>query len=185
MKPELYKTIKDHPDYEVSNYGNVRSWKNGSHGKRDYPKQLRSAPSKNGYFTVSLSVNGKKKTETVHQLVLKAFIGAKPKDYDACHNDGDKLNNNIDNLRWDTRKNNHADKKKHGTSQVGSNHGMSKLTESDIPKIFALRKSGLVLSEIGDIFGVVLTTIRRILNGETWSHANPTTTPTQGEECLK
>lgn len=72
---------------------------------------------KNGwYFTANLiDENGNKKTARVHRLVAKAFIGEIPKGYHVHHKDGNRQNNNVDNLEiihpqkhWhETEKHNH------------------------------------------------------------------------------
>ena len=47
-----------------------------------------------------------------------------------CHNDGNKHNNKLSNLRWDTATANQLDKNKHGTSNKGTKH-----TQTTINKI--------------------------------------------------
>lgn len=54
------------------------------------------------------------RTYQVHALVLEAFIGPRPSGMVCCHNDGDPLNNSVDNLRWDTQASNILDIVKHG-----------------------------------------------------------------------
>lgn len=49
----------------------------------------------------------------LHDLVLAAFHGPKPKGLQACHNDGDKLNNHFSNLRYDTCQANIDDRERH------------------------------------------------------------------------
>ena len=50
----------------------------------------------------------------------------------ACHNDGNRLNCKLENLRWDTISNNHKDKRIHGTWQIGEKANNSKYTEKII-----------------------------------------------------
>lgn len=52
----------------------------------------------------------------------------------------------------------------------GSKHGSAKLTEEDIPKIFAMRKTGAVLREIAEAFGISITNASDILARKTWKH---------------
>ena len=77
-----------------------------------------------------------------------------------CHLDGDRSNNRLDNLRYDTRKNNHADKWKHGTMARGELCGHSKLKESDILEI---RRSKLSPLELARQFNVTVHNIYAIL----------------------
>lgn len=61
----------------------------------------------------------------IHRLVLAAFVGAPPEGLIGCHNDGNKLNNHVSNLRWDTYSSNMLDAVKHGTrgNQTHCKHG--------------------------------------------------------------
>lgn len=47
--------------------------------------------------------------------MLEAFRGISSDGMHACHNDGDKLNNSLPNLRWDTPSENEQDKVRSGT----------------------------------------------------------------------
>lgn len=52
----------------------------------------------------------------------------------------------------------------------GSKHGRAKLTEEDIPKIFAMRRSGALLREIASEFKISIGTLSAVLDGKTWKH---------------
>jgi hypothetical protein len=69
-------------------------------------------------------VGGANRGSTVNRLVALAFHGLPPNPTDhACHNDGNKLNNSADNIRWDTPSGNAADKLIHGTNwQLNKTH---------------------------------------------------------------
>lgn len=58
--------------------------------------------SKNGYFSYNLTLpNGTKKRCYAHRLVAEAFIEHLDKEKNQInHIDGNKLNNNVDNLEW-------------------------------------------------------------------------------------
>lgn len=92
---EKWITIREHPNYEVSNRGNVRNKRNGYILK---PQLNR----KDGYHRVSL--NGKR--YYVHRLVADAFFDGEHQEMDVNHIDGNKLNNDLTNLEWYTRKEN-------------------------------------------------------------------------------
>lgn len=57
----------------------------------------------------------------IHRLVLMTFVGPCPEGMEACHLDGDVLNNGVENLRWDTHESNMGDKKEHGTMEHNKN----------------------------------------------------------------
>lgn len=109
--------------YEVSDLGRVRSLdryvqRNGgcASGRPMRLKGiiLKPRPMKSGHLQVNLGKNGISRNELIHQLVLIAFVGPRPKGMEGCHEDGDPSNNNLDNLRWDTRSGNNLDKVRHG-----------------------------------------------------------------------
>lgn len=106
--------------YEVSNHGRLRSldrivYAGQGRTRRHSGGNLNPAKGDTGYLEVRLSREGKSKIHKVHRLVLAAFVGPCPPGMEGCHNDGDRMNANLDNLRWDTRVGNFADKELHGT----------------------------------------------------------------------
>lgn len=106
-KRELWKSIFGYEDtYQVSDIGNVRNIKTG--------KLMKLSKIANGnYLTVGLSRNNKQKHFYVHRLVLSAFIGESPIGWQACHNDGNSLNNALKNIRWGTCFSNAMDRSNH------------------------------------------------------------------------
>jgi len=104
MIPEMFRSVVGFPLYEVSNYGNFRTWKphqKQTKKKRDFPKRLKMKKSGNGYYHYCFQQDGKTRMKRVHILVLETFVGNRPEGYQGCHNDGNPANNHIDNLRWD------------------------------------------------------------------------------------
>lgn len=62
-----------------------------------------------GYPSAVVQIDGETFTIKVHVEVLTAFVSPRPHGFDACHNDGDKENNILGNLRWDSRSENMYD----------------------------------------------------------------------------
>jgi len=145
--------------YEVSNHGEIRSKKTGQIKKQTIGKD--------GRPYCGLWVNNKQKIIRPHKLVLEAFVGEKPKGMECCHNDGNHQNNNLNNLRWDTPKNNHADKLKHGTSNTGERCNWAKLT---LEQVKSIRQDDRLQRVIAEEYGVLQNTISRIKNGKRWQH---------------
>lgn len=113
--------------YEVSNMGRVRSLDRVSCGVRVKGRLMKPYPDNKDhpYAMLTLQSGGRKGTPgcriefpMVHKLVLEAFVGPRPPGLEACHNDGDGMNNRLTNLRWDTHKANMADQFRHGTKNV-------------------------------------------------------------------
>lgn len=106
--------------YEVSSLGRVRSLthtiRRADGGEWTYRgRVLKAGPTTKGYLFVTFSRGAERHMRKVHRLVLEAFVGPCPEGMEGCHNDGDKTNNQISNLRWDTRSANAKDRVKHGT----------------------------------------------------------------------
>lgn len=164
---EIWKKVPDFPKYEVSSLGRVRRCVGGTStyaGKILKPKMHRF-----GYPRVTLRENNVPRDFEVSRLMALVFLGKPPTSkHQAAHNDGNPKNNVLGNIRWATPKENNADKFRHGTAPIGSNNGMSKITERDAIKIRALRKRGLKLKEIGDKFGLSFQAISKIVNNQRW-----------------
>lgn len=157
----IWKHVPSFPVYEVSEYGLVRS-------NRGILKMSYSAE---GYPKVSLRYNGKYYSRTVHVLVCEAFHGPKPTDkHEVCHSDGSKDNNNYKNLRWDTRKNNIADARKHGTFQRGERQGSAKLTDKKVLEIRRRHKKGERAIDLAKEFKMSKSMIHYVVNRHNWKH---------------
>lgn len=87
-------------------------------------------------------------------FVLIAFVGPCPPGMEACHNDGNCLNDASDNLRWDTSVANKADMRKHGTQVHGETHPKAKIPDAAIPRIVELLAAGATYKSIAAIHGV-------------------------------
>ncbi|MBQ1495847.1 MAG: HNH endonuclease [Bacilli bacterium] len=92
MDNEVWKDTPLAIGYQVSSLGRIRN-KNTNH-------IMKQMINDRGYCQTSLMISGKKKTFKVHQLVASAFLT------DVNHKDGNKTNNNIDNLEYCSRKQN-------------------------------------------------------------------------------
>lgn len=89
------KKVPGFENYSVSTEGKVYSLRG----------ELKPSTS-TGYASVKLSNGKEKQSYQVHRLVAKLFI-RNPKNLEIVnHIDGDKLNNDVSNLEWVTRKGN-------------------------------------------------------------------------------
>jgi len=91
---DIWRTIKDFEDYQVSNLGEVYSIRTG--------KILKQRLNHNGYSVVQLYKNKKSTTKRVHRLVAEAFIPNPEGLPEVDHIKADKQNNKVSNLRWAT-----------------------------------------------------------------------------------
>jgi hypothetical protein len=102
-----------------------------------------------------------------HKLVLEAFVSICPAGLEGCHNDGNAFNNHIENLRWDTHKNNILDKFGHNTSNSGERCNWAKLKQFQVD---AIRNDNRLQRIIAEEYGVKQSLISRIKNGVRWKH---------------
>lgn len=123
------------------------------------------------YRTVTLVQGGVRTCLPLHQLVCEEFHGPRPSPrHQVAHLNGDSHDNRAGNLAWVTQAENEAHKADHGTRPIGASVHGAKLSEGSILEIRRLHSEGLCFTEIGRRFGVYYTTIRRIVQRETWKH---------------
>ena len=146
--------------YSVSDQGRVRNDETG--------RVLKPRQGSHGRLQVELYREGACKSYLTHRLVLQAFVGPCPDSMEACHNDGNHQNNRLGNLRWDTKKNNAADRLKHGTHNRGERSGQAKLTEAQAYEIKFGNIPG-TLAEVGALFGVGIVQVHKIRAGKRWA----------------
>jgi len=90
--------------YAVTDCGQVFSYVSG--------RYLKPATFKSGYMVVCLrKKNYYQITKYVHRLIAETFLEADDKRNEVDHIDGDKTNNNINNLRWASRSENMQNKR--------------------------------------------------------------------------
>lgn len=155
--------------YEGSNLGRVRSLdrmvKRGSGSMAISGRVMSPSEAGKGYRKVALCSSERQVHRYVHEMVLEAFVSPRPLGQESAHGNGKRDDNRLENLRWDTRSGNHADKRAHGTLCQGETHGRRKLSLSDVLKI---RSSNGSCKEIGQQFGVCPMQISRIKTGKNW-----------------
>ena len=164
--------------YDVSDTGRVRSLPRTVHvrqrlrngmvatvAKRLRGQMLRPGIASNGYATVSLRGD----TFCVHALVAAAFMGPKPEDTEVCHNNGDKTDCRVSNLRYDTRRENGVDMDAHGTRVRGERYPNAKLNTHAAREIRRLRYS-VTQAELARMFDVSPSAVQAVHDGRTWRH---------------
>lgn len=122
-----------------------------------------------GYWRVNLYINSKTVTRSIHRLVAIRWINNKKGKPCVNHLDGNKLNNDADNLEWVTYKENNAHAIKNGLHNLkGEKSPFSKLTEKDVKYI--RKRIDILGKDMAEKFSVSRTLISRIRTGKAWKH---------------
>lgn len=155
--------------YEVSDQGRVRSLDRlDTVGRRVHGHVLTNARLATRYVRIRLRSSAGHHEETVHQMVLRAFVGPRPDGAHACHNNGDTSDNRLVNLRWDTASANQMDKVRHGTMARGSRNGFAKLTEAQVRDIRSELAAGTGPTALSRRFGASRVHVQHIRRGLAW-----------------
>ena len=116
----------------------------------------------------------------LHRLVAEHFIpNPDPQKYTQVnHIDGNRYNNAVSNLEWCTPSHNvlHAFGTQLKKPQIGETNGQSKLTETQVRQVWALRNTSLTARQIRDRLklNVSESTIKLIRRGKNWSYLTGT-----------
>lgn len=95
--------IKDFPNYYITDAGDVYSRVVEKHNNpMGRIKRMKLMKNKWGYMQVGLRKNNHYCSKTVHRFVAQAFIPNPENKTQVNHIDGDKTNNNVNNLEWVT-----------------------------------------------------------------------------------
>ena len=101
MTAEIWKDVEGYEGfYKVSNHGDIMSLPRNGTTKNS--RILKQYTDRCGYKYVILQKLGKLKTEKVHRIVANNFIPNTQNKREVNHKDGDKTNNQVDNLEWVT-----------------------------------------------------------------------------------
>lgn len=132
--------------YFVSNLGNIKSSK----------KIISQQDNGKGYLVVHLSKNGKPRWLLVHRLVAKAFLDNPLNKPCVNHKDGNRSNNNVDNLEWVT----------YSENNLHSYHSNGR--KSALSKAIYCEETGIIYDNAYDAArktGISQSSINRCVNG--------------------
>ena len=170
------KQVDGFPNYVVFSDGTVYSsyqkkfLKPGDTSGRNYPR-------------AALWEKKTSKNCRVHRLVAEAFLPSVPGKHIINHKDGDKTNNNLDNLEWCTQSENHLHAHRIGLKPIttkqkaararnfakidpkGVNNGRAKLTEAQVLEI---RNSDRGQKELAEQYGISPAHVWRIRTNKLW-----------------
>jgi hypothetical protein len=183
---EIWKMIDKYKDYQVSNFGRVKSFKK-YHGTDE--RILKQSICRK-YFIITLSKNKIRKNKYIHRLVYETFKEKIEKGYDVHHINENKEDNFVENLestlKFDHQSfhnkgeksswfgKHHSEKTKQlmsvNAKQKGENNSYSKLTNKEVIQIKMLFKLNFKNKEISRIYHIAQNTVSSIRTEKRWSH---------------
>lgn len=178
---EIWKEIAfpgftNHPIYEISNYGRVKSYAYSEKGR------LISGTVSGGYRVFKTKLidaegNLKDVSYLIHRLVAEYFLTAEEGNEKrlVIHKDHDKKNNHISNLQWATQESvnmhNRTNPNVIRNNKLNRYKGKYKLSEAKVRIIKKQLKNQKTRPKmIAKQFGISLTQLNRISKGENWAH---------------
>jgi hypothetical protein len=156
---EQWQPIPEHPDYDVSDEGRIRT-------RKYSPPFIRKTPTnrETGDVQVNLSKDGVPYTFNVHRLVAQVFLPNPDNLPEVNHKNWDKTNNYVSNLEWSSKSSNAL-------------HGLTSPFWQTPPRVaqqlspaqcdrrrgamIHLRKVGFTLAEIGAMYGITKQAVHK------------------------
>lgn len=139
-----------------------------------------------GYLKIQVRVNGRIINLVVHRLVAETFLPPPPRELiEKCskehwgkvlvlHNDNNKLNNHISNLRWGSLKDNTLQAFDDGLVPFlkGELNGRARLSEKEVHELCKFFEEGHTAMQATKIFNVNMNQASKIRCGNTWKHVS-------------
>jgi hypothetical protein len=171
------RPVHGYPRYFVTRDGRIKG-PSGRWIKPWIPKAKGGPPLVNLF-----DATGRKRSHTLQRVVLLAWAGPCPDGMEAGRLDGDVMNNDISNLRWEKAGTSAARVIRYWPVPHGEQSSRAKLTEENVHAIRRLMREGRLNGhEIGALFGVSNSAVSKIRSGESWGWLpDRSLDPVQGE----
>ena len=161
MKTEIWKSYPEIAGIEVSTMGRVRSLDrvvpNGKGTRLVKGHVLKQKDNGIGHLQVVITIDGKRTMKVVHRLVAQTFIPNPDNLPEVNHKNGDRKNNNVENLKWCSHSYNIQYREKFGEA-LGIPVFAVNLTTLEVSR-FRSRK------EAGRSLGVFYQSINQVIKG--------------------
>jgi hypothetical protein len=153
--------------FEVSDHGRVRRACHTGRGGKVAGTPVRLGQRREGYLRLNTTLDGRRYSRALHQLVIEAFVGPVPAGQQVAHLNGDPSDNRLVNLKVCTPSENASHKYGHGTMPLGERVHSARLKASDVA---AIRASAERNATLGERYKVSPKTIWKIRRGLVWRH---------------
>jgi hypothetical protein len=161
---EIWKDVIGYEGlYQVSNLGRIKSLNYRAKGICEIMKFSLL----DGYPSLSLTKNGKYKTYRIHRLVANAFVYNLHNKPQVNHKNGNRADNNVDNLEWVTNQENCIHSFKVLNRQT-SLETRIKISNSRIKKVINTKTNQIFNStrDACQFTGMTFSKLRKRLNGQ-------------------
>ena len=171
MKIEKWSSIPGYEGiYEASTLGRVRRVVDATQARSYAGKILKPIHQHTGYHTVALYLDKIPTMLLLHRVNTSAFLGPCPDGLQVNHKDGDKANNELENLEYMTASENNLHAFATGLKKRGEEHHEAKLSEAEVLLIVEAVRGGSYQREAAADHGVTQANVSCIMRGKTWSH---------------
>lgn len=163
---EIWRDIRGYVgSYQISNFGRTKSFCKGK------VKILTPGIDKSGYLQVRLGRSGK--TRKVHRLVALAFIPNPDNKPQVNHVFGNKMDNYVGNLEWNTPTENNRHAVRIGLMKSGENFPDAKLTNEQVKwcrKVHIPGDREFGTNALARKLGVSTSVVYLLLKGKTYKN---------------
>ena len=162
-----FKPSKQYPPFAANALGEVKNLKTGN--------ILKGCTASNGYRVIGKKIGKRSTNLLVHRIVADALI-PNPQNLPVVnHKDGNKLNNNIDNLEWCTQSHNMKHAAENGMLNTenrlrGEDCNLTVYTEDKIREVCADLETGMKNIDVSSKHNIPSSYIKSIKNGYSWAH---------------
>lgn len=164
-----HRPIPSAPGYVATADGRILS-RSGWHGFAER-EVAQSMSGTKRYPAVTLFVEGRRVTRSVHVLIAEAFHGQRPDGWHTRHLNGVRTDNRAENLAYGSARQNAADRVAHGTAPIGERHPRARLTETAVVELRdRYAAGGVTLRELALERGMSMQAVHHVIRRRTWAH---------------
>ena len=171
MEKEIWKAVEGFSDYEVSNLGNVRSFKLKKNGSLLKPRIFNKSYQHLGVKL--MNDNHEECYVLVHRLVAVAFVPKREGMNVVNHIDGNKLNNVATNLEWTDHQGNNKHAYENGLrkSPSGKSREVARIENDETIEIYpSVRQASMSVGISDFAIRSVCLKKRKTAGGFQWKH---------------
>jgi hypothetical protein len=159
-----FMTQTQYEEYSVNESGDVFST------KFNKVRKLKPFKHPKGYLLIDIWNDNQRKQMLVHRLIAETFISNPQNKPEVNHKNGIKSDNRVQNLEWNTPKENMNHAKSTGLWNIGGeNHYRAKLTKEQVLEIRKLHSTKTFNQrKLAKMFDVGIPQISNIVNKKYW-----------------